>query len=116
MRVEDPKKTQRTIRVINKSRYGENSGKLHERVKHVSLKGLAKMSQESGHLVSKEDAIQSKWFEEHYLDNEVWTDSWDEIVYSMKSLHPEVAHLKPKAKIMPSIKKAGPGENDGKDI
>ena len=116
MRAEDPKKTQRTHPVKHKSRYGKNSGRLHERFRHVALKGLAKMSQEAGHLVSKEEAIQSKWFDESYLDSEVWTDSWDEIISSMKSLNPEVAHLKPKAKIIPSIKKAGPGENDGKDI
>tara|TARA_B100000953_G_scaffold57125_1_gene44986 strand:+ start:139 stop:447 length:309 start_codon:yes stop_codon:yes gene_type:complete len=93
---------------------------LHSRLKHAALKGLAATSVKQGYLISKEEAIKTKWFEESYLDDEVWTSSWDTIIKGLKSLHPETANLKPKPKpkpkAAPKIEKEGTGGENGKSI
>ena len=94
--------------------------KLHERKKSLSIKNLAAISVKQGYLISKEEAIKTKWFEESYLDDEVWTSSWDTIIKGLKSLHPETANLKPKPKpkpkAAPKIEKEGTGGENGKSI
>ena len=44
---------------------------LHEKHKVLSLKHLAAISVEEGCLISKEEALKTKWFDESYLDDEV---------------------------------------------
>ena len=89
---------------------------LHEKYKHSALKGLAAISVKQGYLISQEEASKTKWFEDSYLDDEVWSSSWDSIVWELKSLTPEAADLKPKAKAAPKIKKEGLGGDNGKNI
>tara|TARA_B100001094_G_scaffold247288_1_gene244103 strand:- start:514 stop:807 length:294 start_codon:yes stop_codon:yes gene_type:complete len=89
---------------------------LHEKRKQVALRGLAAISVKQGFLVSKEEALKTKWFEESYLDDEVWSSSWDIIIRQLKSTNPETAGLNPKAKIAPKAKQAGSGEKNGKSI
>ena len=92
--------------------------KLHERKKSIAIKGLATISVEQGYLISKEEAIKTKWFEESYLDDEVWTSSWERIIKLIKNWHPETADLKPKPKpkAAPKIKKEATGGENGKNI
>ena len=91
---------------------------LHEKRRHIAIKGLAAISVEQGYLISKEEAIKTKWFEESYLDDEVWNSDWNEIVKHLTSAYPEAAKLKPKPKpkAAPKIKKEGSGGEDGKSI
>tara|TARA_B100000427_G_scaffold238069_1_gene200976 strand:- start:502 stop:792 length:291 start_codon:yes stop_codon:yes gene_type:complete len=89
---------------------------LHEKYKQLSLKNLAAISVKQGYLISKEEAIKTKWFDESYLDDEVWSESWESIIVYMKSMHPETKNLKPKAKAAPKVKKVGSGEENGKSI
>ena len=90
--------------------------KLHEKRRHIAIKGLAAISVEQGYLISKEEAIKTKWFEESYLDDEVWNSDWTEIVKHLTSAYPEAAKLKPKPKAAPKIKKEATGGEDGKSI
>lgn len=89
---------------------------LHEKYKQLSLKNLAAISVKQGYLISKEEAIKTKWFDESYLDDEVWSKSWDSIIVYIKSMYPETKNLKPKAKAAPKVKKVGSGEENGKSI
>tara|TARA_B100000902_G_scaffold355583_1_gene368616 strand:+ start:1210 stop:1500 length:291 start_codon:yes stop_codon:yes gene_type:complete len=89
---------------------------LHEKYKQLSLKNLAAISVKQGYLISKEEALKTKWFEESYLDDEVWSESWESIVASMQAVHPEARNLKPKAKAAPKVKKVGSGGENGKSI
>ena len=79
-----------------------------------TLKGLAKDSVKQGYLISKEEAIKAGRFEESYLDDEVWSSSWDTIIKNLKASHPEIADLNPKpkakAKAAPKIDKRASGE------
>ena len=90
---------------------------LHERIKQTALKSLAKVSVKQGYLVSKEEAIKTNGFEEAYLDDEVWTSSWDLIIRQLKTICPETADLKPKAapkpKAEPKPKAAPKVEEEG---
>lgn len=90
---------------------------LHERTKQNALRSLAKVSVEQGYLVSKEEAIRTNGFEETYLDDKVWTSSWDLIIKQLKSICPETADLKPKAapkpKAEPKPKAAPKVEEEG---
>ena len=69
------------------------------------------------YLVSKEEAIGTEGFEETYLDDKVWTSSWDLIVRQLKAIYPETADLKPKAapkpKAEPKPKAAPKVEEEG---
>tara|TARA_E500000331_G_scaffold103372_1_gene100136 strand:+ start:311 stop:622 length:312 start_codon:yes stop_codon:yes gene_type:complete len=76
---------------------------LHERFKQRCLAGLAGISVSQGYLISQEEAIKTKWFDESYLDDEIWTDSWDSIIAMMKSLHSETIELKSTAKVAPKV-------------
>ncbi len=93
---------------------------LHERLKHTALKRLAIISVEQGYLISKEEAVKTKGFEESYLDDEVWTSSWDLIIKQLKGLFPETAALTPKVtpKVIPKVtpKKGNLGGDNGKNI
>ena len=89
---------------------------LHARIKGGALKSLYKVSVEQGYLISKEEALKTKGFEESYLDDEVWTSSWDLIIKQLKSICPETADLKPKPKAAPKIDKAATGGENGKNI
>lgn len=90
---------------------------LHERLKQNALRSLAKVSVKQGYLVSKEEAIGTEGFEETYLDDKVWTSSWDLIVRQLKAIYPETADLKPKAapkpKAEPKPKAAPKVEEEG---
>ena len=90
--------------------------RLHARLVLGTLKGLAKDSVKQGYLISKEEAIRTGRFEESYLDDEVWSSSWDTIIKNLKALCPETVDLKPKAKAAPKITKRASGEENGKDI
>ena len=90
--------------------------RLHARILHAALKDLAKESIKQGYLISKEEAIKTKRFEESYLDDEVWSSSWDTIIKQLKGIHPETADLKPKPKVAPKINKGVSGEENGKNI
>jgi len=89
--------------------------RIHARIIQGTLKGLAKDSVKLGYLISKEEAIETKRFEESYLDDEVWSSSWDEIIKLLQVFHPETADLKPKPKVAP-ISKGVSGEKNGKSI
>ena len=89
---------------------------LHEKRKQVALKGLAAISVKQGFLISQEEAIKTKWFEESYLDDEVWSSSWDIIIRQLKSTNPEASDLKPKAKVAPKVSTGGTGGKNGKNI
>ena len=93
-----------------------NKKQLHARIKDRVLKSLAKMSVEQGYLISKEEALKTNGFEESYLDDEVWTSSWDLIIKQLKGIYPETADLKPKPKAAPKIKKEATGGENGKNI
>ena len=92
--------------------------KLHERRKDLSIKNLAAISVKQGYLISKEEAIKTKWFEESYLDDEVWFSSWERIIKLIKNWYPETVNLKPKPKpkAAPKIKKEATGGENGKNI
>jgi len=93
---------------------------LHERLKHAALKRLAITSVKQGYLISKEEAVKTKGFEESYLDDEVWTSSWDLIIKQLKGLFPETAALASKVtpKVTPKVapKKGNLGGDNGKNI
>ena len=97
---------------------------LHERLKHTALKRLAITSVKQGYLISKEEAVKTKGFEESYLDDEVWTSSWDLIIKQLKGLFPETAALASKVtpKVIPKVtpkvapKKGNLGGDNGKNI
>ena len=89
---------------------------LHEKHKVLSVKHLAAISVEEGCLISKEEALKTKWFDESYLDDEVWDSSWENIVKSMQSIYPETRSLKPKIKAAPKATRASSGGKDGKSI
>ena len=93
---------------------------LHERLKHTALKRLAITSVKQGYLISKEEAVKTKGFEESYLDDEVWTSSWDLIIKQLKGLFPETAALTPKVtpKVIPKVapEKGNLGGDNGKNI
>ena len=55
----------------------EKKKPLHEKYRMLSLKYFASTSVEQGYLISKEDALKTKWMDESYLDDEVWFSSWD---------------------------------------
>ena len=93
-----------------------DKNRLHERVKHGALRRLAKVSVKQGYLLSKEEAIKTNGFEESYLDDEVWSSSWDTIIRNLKTICPETADLKPKPKAAPKIKKEATGGENGKNI
>ena len=77
---------------------------LHEKHKQLSLKNLAAISVNQGYLISKEEALKTKWFDESYLDDEVWNSSWDGTVAMMKSLYPaEIGQLKSTAKVASKV-------------
>lgn len=94
--------------------------RLHARIMQGTLKGLAKDSVKQGYLISKEEAIKAGRFKESYLDDEVWSSSWDTIIKNLKAFHPETVDLKPKAKpkakVAPKINKGVSGEKNGKNI
>jgi len=93
---------------------------LHERLKHTALKRLAITSVKQGYLISKEEAVKTKGFEESYLDDEVWTSSWDLIIKQLKGLFPETAALASKVipKVIPKVapEKGNLGGDNGKNI
>jgi len=89
---------------------------LHARIKGGALKSLYKVSVEQGYLISKEEALKTKGFEESYLDDEIWTSSWDLIIKQLKGIYPEIADLNPKPKAAPKIKKEATGGENGKNI
>ena len=94
-----------------------NKTQLHSRIKHGSLKSLAKISVKQGYLISKEEALKTKGFEESYLDDEVWTSSWDLIIKQLKGIYPETAALNPKPEPKPkAAPKEAPGGKNGKNI
>ena len=80
------------------------------------MKHLAAISVEEGCLISKEEALKTKWFDESFLDDEVWDSSWENIVKSMQSIYPETRSLKPKIKAAPKATRASSGGKDGKSI
>lgn len=90
--------------------------RLHARIVQGTLKGLAKDSVKQGYLISKEEAIKTGRFKESYLDDEVWSSSWDTIIRNLKTICPETADLKPKPKAAPKINKRASGEENGKNI
>lgn len=94
----------------------EKKKPLHEKQRMLSLKYFASTSVEQGYLISKEEALKTKWMDESYLDDEVWFSSWDSIITTMKKVFPETASLKPKAKVAPKAKKEGSGGENGKSI
>ena len=57
---------------------------LHEKRKQLALKGLAAISVKQGFLISQEEAIKTKWFEDSYLDDQVWSSSWSTIIRQRK--------------------------------
>ena len=79
--------------------------RLHARIVLGTLKGLA-----------KDSVKQTGRFKESYLDDEVWSSSWDTIIRNLKTICPETIDLKPKAKAAPKIDKRASGEENGKDI
>jgi len=91
--------------------------KLHEKHRMLALKYFADTSVKQGYLISKEEALKTKWLDESYLDDEVWFGAWEDIMKSMKSVFTETMDLKPKAKAAPKVvKKGGSGEENGKSI
>ena len=83
----------------------------------LALKYFADTSVKQGYLISKEEALKTKWLDESYLDDEVWFGSWEDIMKSMKSVFTETMDLKPKAKAAPKVvKKGGSGGENGKSI
>ena len=91
--------------------------KLHEKHRMLALKYFADTSVKQGYLISKEEALKTKWLDESYLDDEVWFGSWEDIMKSMKSVFTETMNLKPKAKAAPKVvKKGGSGGENGKSI
>jgi len=94
----------------------ETKKPLHEKYRMLSLKYFANTSVEQGYLISKEDALKTKWLKESYLDDEVWSSSWDSIIGTMQRVFPETKDLKPKAKVAPKAKKEGSGGENGKSI
>ena len=82
----------------------EKKKKLHEKHRMLALKYFAETSVKQGYLISKEEALKTKWFDESYLDDEVWNSSWDGIVAMMKSLYPaEIGQLKSTAKVASKV-------------
>jgi len=94
----------------------EKKKKLHEKHRMLALKYFAETSVKQGYLISKEDALKTKWLDESYLDDEVWFGKWEDIMKSMKSVFTETMDLKPKAKAAPKVTKADSGGKDGKSI
>jgi hypothetical protein len=95
----------------------EKKKKLHEKHRMLALKYFADTSVKQGYLISKEEALKTKWLDESYLDDEVWFGSWEDIMKSMKSVFTETMNLKPKAKAAPKVvKKGGSGGENGKSI
>ncbi len=95
----------------------EKKKKLHEKHRMLALKYFADTSVKQGYLISKEEALKTKWLDESYLDDEVWFGSWEDIMKSMKSVFTETMDLKPKAKAAPKVvKKGGSGGENGKSI
>ena len=91
--------------------------KLHEKHRMLALKYFADTSVKQGYLISKEEALKTKWLDESYLDDEVWFGAWEDIMKSMKSVFTETMNLKPKAKAAPKVvKKGGSGGENGKSI
>ena len=82
----------------------------------LALKYFAETSVKQGYLISKEDALKTKWLDESYLDDEVWLGSWEDIMKCMKSVFAETMNLKPKAKAAAKVTKAVSGGKDGKSI
>ncbi len=95
----------------------EKKKKLHEKHRMLALKYFADTSVKQGYLISKEEALKTKWLDESYLDDEVWFGAWEDIMKSMKSVFTETMNLKPKAKAAPKVvKKGGSGGENGKSI
>jgi len=95
----------------------EKKKKLHEKHRMLALKYFADTSVKQGYLISKEEALKTKWLDESYLDDEVWFSSWDSIIGTMQRVFPETKDLKPKAKAAPKVvKKGSSGEENGKSI
>ncbi len=95
----------------------EKKKKLHEKHRMLALKYFADTSVKQGYLISKEEALKTKWLDESYLDDEVWFGAWEDIMKSMKSVFTETMDLKPKAKAAPKVvKKGGSGGENGKSI
>ena len=94
----------------------EKKKPLHEKHRMLALKYFAETSVKQGYLISKEEALKTKWMDESYLDDEVWFGTWEGIIKQMKSVFPETNNLKPKAKAAPKAKKEGSGGENGKSI
>ena len=86
----------------------EKKKKLHEKHRMLALKYFADTSVKQGYLISKEEALKTKWLDESYLDDEVWFGAWEDIMKSMKSVFTETMNLKPKAKAAPKDPPASP--------
>ena len=96
----------------------KNKKRLHERLSNPALRGLEKDCIKEGCLISQEEAIKSGRVEESWLDDEVWTSSWDTVIKTLKAFHPGIEDLKPKAKVKVTSKidKGVSGEKNGKNI
>lgn len=94
----------------------EKKKPLHEKHRMLALKYFAETSVKQGYLISKEEALKTKWMDESYLDDEVWFGKWEDIMKSMKSVYTETMNLKPQAKAAPKPKKEGSGGENGKSI
>ena len=56
----------------------EKKKPLHEKHRMLALKYFAETSVKQGYLISKEDALKTKWMEESYFDDEVWLGTWEQ--------------------------------------